>query len=155
MDIIFVAVSCIYIHRMKDSLKRISDFIKEAKCLSVATQSNEGLWCASCYYAYDEKNVCLIFKSSDETRHVQDGLKNPVVAGTILPDKLETVSIKGVQFTGTFMEAKDDETASLYYNRFPFARAIGGRFWVIKLKTMKYTDNTLGFGTKLHWQLEK
>jgi len=140
---------------MTDSLKPISGFIAGAKCLSMATQSTDGLWCASCYYAYDEKNVCLIFKSSEDTRHVQDGLKNPVVAGTILSDKLETVSIKGVQFTGIFSEAKNDESASLYYNRFPFARAIGGKFWVIKLKTMKYTDNTLGFGTKMHWQSEK
>jgi uncharacterized protein YhbP (UPF0306 family) len=141
---------------MKESFDRISDFISGAKCLSMATQSTHGLWCASCYYAYDEKNVCLIFKSSEDTRHVQEGLNNPVVAGTILPDKLETVSVKGVQFTGTFVIAKDDDDrASIYYNRFPFARAISGKFWVIKLKTMKYTDNTLGFGTKLYWQSEK
>jgi uncharacterized protein len=82
-------------------------------------------------------------------------LRNPVVAGTILPDKLETVSIKGVQFTGMFTPAEGDEASLIYYSRFPFARAIGGKFWVIKLKTMKYTDNTLGFGTKLHWQSEK
>lgn len=140
---------------MKESLNRISEFISGAKCLTIATQSANGLWCASCYYAYDEKNVALIFKSSDDTRHVQEGLNNPVVAGTILPDKLETVSIKGVQFTGTFTPAEDDEASSIYYSRFPFARAIGGKFWIIKLKTMKYTDNTLGFGTKLHWQSEK
>lgn len=140
---------------MKESIDRISEFISGAKCLTIATQSANGLWCASCYYAYDEKNIALIFKSSDDTRHVQEGLRNPVVAGTILPDKLETVSIKGVQFTGTFTPAEGDEASSIYYSRFPFARAIGGKFWIIKLKTMKYTDNTLGFGTKLHWQSEK
>lgn len=78
-----------------------------------------------------------------------------MIAGTILPDKLETVSIKGVQFTGAFTSAEDDEASSIYYSRFPFARAIGGKFWVIKLKTMKFTDNTLGFGTKMHWKAEQ
>lgn len=138
-----------------DSIRNISAFILNNKCLSLCTSSEEGLWCASCYFAYDEKNVALIFKSSDETRHVKDGLSNPEVAGTILPDKLENVSIKGLQFTGTFMAAEDDDTSSVYYSRFPFARAISGKFWIIKLKSMKYTDNTLGFGTKLHWQAEK
>lgn len=138
-----------------DSIRKISEFILDNKCLSLCTSSREGLWCASCYYAYDEKNVALIFKSSDDTRHVQEGLMNPMIAGTILPDKLETVSIKGVQFTGAFTSAEDDEASSIYYSRFPFARAIGGKFWVIKLKTMKFTDNTLGFGTKMHWKAEK
>lgn len=138
-----------------DSIRKISEFILDNKCLSLCTTSPEGLWCASCYYAYDEKNVALIFKSSDDTRHVQEGLMNPMIAGTILPDKLETVSIKGVQFTGAFTSAEDDEASSIYYSRFPFARAIGGKFWVIKLKTMKFTDNTLGFGTKMHWKAEK
>lgn len=138
-----------------DSIRKISEFILGNKCLTLCTSSPSGLWCASCYYAYDEKNVCLIFKSSEETQHVQEGLKNPAVAGTILPDKLETVSIKGLQFTGSFLAAEDDVSSSLYYSRFPFARAMSGKFWMIKLRTMKYTDNTLGFGTKLHWQAEK
>ena len=38
-----------------------------------------------------------------------------------------------------------------YVNRFPIARMLRAPVWEIRPDELKFTDNTLGFGTKLHW----
>ena len=35
--------------------------------------------------------------------------------------------------------------------RFPVAAALKAPVWEIRLDELKFTDNTLGFGKKLHW----
>ncbi|MBJ4294868.1 hypothetical protein JGE43_18630, partial [Salmonella enterica subsp. enterica serovar Typhimurium] len=35
--------------------------------------------------------------------------------------------------------------------RFPVARVLPAPVWEIRLDEIKFTDNTLGFGKKLHW----
>lgn len=38
-----------------------------------------------------------------------------------------------------------------YNRRFPVARVLSAPMWEIRLTELKFTDNTLGFGKKLHW----
>ncbi|EGF0722467.1 hypothetical protein IBO59_003311 [Salmonella enterica] len=38
-----------------------------------------------------------------------------------------------------------------YIRRFPVARVLPAPVWEIRLDEIKFTDNTLGFGKKLHW----
>jgi len=42
----------------------------------------------------------------------------------------------------------------LYFSRFPVARMLSAPVWEILPDEFKFTDNTLGFGKKLHWLRE-
>jgi uncharacterized protein YhbP (UPF0306 family) len=53
-----------------------------------------------------------------------------------------------------FVVFQVDEEAAMrarYVNRFPIARMLRAPVWEIRPDELKFTDNTLGFGTKLHW----
>jgi hypothetical protein len=81
----------------------------------------------------------------------------PSVAGTILPDKLNKLLVKGIQFEGTLLDAGDSVAASaavLYYKQNPLAVAMPGEVWTIRIDHIKMTDSTLGFGKKLKWSRE-
>ncbi|PWG82500.1 pyridoxamine 5'-phosphate oxidase family protein [Pararcticibacter amylolyticus] len=135
--------------------KRIVAFLQSQTVLTLATCTDGIPYCATCFYAYSEKYNSLIFKSSPETLHVVQGLENDKVAGSVLPDKLITGKVKGIQFSGSFVRATDPELPDLqkvYYKKYPFAMAIGGELWAVKLTRIKFTDNTLGFGKKLLWE---
>ncbi|MNF14966.1 hypothetical protein D3C80_2173750 [compost metagenome] len=38
-----------------------------------------------------------------------------------------------------------------YCKRFPIAKVMKAPVWQLNLQEVKMTDNTLGFGKKLHW----
>jgi uncharacterized protein len=102
-----------------------------------------------------EKYNALIFKSNRDTKHVSDALHNNFVAGTIIPDKSEIGKIKGIQFSGVLIEPNDDlydEFKMAYYKKYPFSVAFKGDIWAIELTSVKFTDNTLGFGKKVCWE---
>ena len=80
--------------------------------------------------------------------------KNPAIAGTILPDKLKTLLVQGIQFEGDFLNEPDDlakKAAQHYYKKHPMALAIPGEIWVIQINHIKMTDSTKGFGKKITW----
>jgi uncharacterized protein YhbP (UPF0306 family) len=111
-------------------------------------------YCFSCFFAYDPDEQLICFKSSPAAHHsslVNDGT---LVAGTINPDKLNRLAIKGIQFRGMVLdndEVLKNRVRSLYHSRFPFSIAMPGEMYVIKLLSIKMTDNTLSFGKKMHW----
>lgn len=112
-------------------------------------------YCANCFYAFEEIGGWLVFKSDAATNHIRQAVENPIVAGTVIPDKLVKAKVQGVQFNGLFREASGSDlkrAEDVYYKRFPFARAFGGMMWIIELDELKMTDNTLGFGKKLLWK---
>ena len=78
-------------------------------------------------------------------------MQNPNVAGTIQPDKLNPLAIKGLQFTGVMTENAEHASAH-YYKKYPFALAMPGVVWAIQLDYTKMTDNTLSFGKKIIWE---
>lgn len=135
--------------------KKISAFIKAQTALTIATSVDSIPYCATCFYAYLEEENLLVFKSDAETRHISDALINNNVAGSILVDKTEIGKIKGIQFNGTFLSPKDallKDAQKAYYFKYPYAAAMKGDLWVIELTSVKFTDNTLGFGKKLIWE---
>ncbi len=143
---------------MKEIVKmdeRIRSFLALQTNFTLAVCADNRPYCANCFYAFDEARNRLIFKSKTETTHIATGLENRSVAGTITPDVLEKSHIQGIQFTGTFFSASESDlkgSQSIYYKKFPFALAVSGDLWVIELNTIKYTDNKLGFGTKINWK---
>ncbi|OJU26127.1 MAG: hypothetical protein BGN92_00650 [Sphingobacteriales bacterium 41-5] len=114
-------------------------------------------YCFTVFYAWDDENKCLIYKSSPETNHSKILSHNTFVAGTIHPDKLNKLLVQGIQFEGQLLRNDDPLTkgASMsYHRRHPLAIVKPGELWVIKVTHIKMTDSTKGFGTKLRWLRE-
>jgi len=136
---------------------RIIDFIQEQKVATICCLDEENNpYCFSCFFAFDEKKLVLYFKSSATTRHALLLQYNLNVAGTVNQDKLNTLAIKGLQFTGQVVAVTDglaSDASSVYHKKYPFAVAMGGDVLTIKLTAMKMTDNALSFGKKITWEL--
>lgn len=134
--------------------ERIVSFLRAQTVLTIATSDANIPYCATCFYAYSTEYNVLVFKSSPDTTHISQGLANCHVAGSVLPDKLITGKVKGIQYSGVFEKPGGELQAEVqkeYYKKYPFALAMGGDLWIIKLSWIKFTDNTLGFGKKLTW----
>ena len=137
--------------------ERIINFLKAQTNLTLATSNGDQPYCANCFYACTEDGTGLIFKSKQETEHAQQVLKNPNVAGSILPDKLVLARLQGIQFTGAAHQLTGEELKNaeqLYNKKFSMARAVSGEFWMITLQNIKMTDNIFGIGNKLKWTKE-
>jgi uncharacterized protein len=138
--------------------KIITEFIEKQKCASVCCLDEKNdPYCFNIFYAFDKSERRLYFKSSHNSNHAQYLLRNKTIAGTILPDKLNLLAIRGVQFTGYVMDNPDlvhHHAAEEYHRKFPFALAMPGEVWTIQLETIKMTDNTVGIGKKISWQRE-
>lgn len=135
--------------------KPILSFLENQTTLTIATCLNNIPYCATCFYTFLEKYNAIAFKSNRDTQHILEAIQNKYVAGTIVPDKSEIGKIKGIQFNGIFVEPTGDlliEAKKKYYLKYPFAAAFKGELWVVDLTYLKFTDNTLGFGKKMHWQ---
>lgn len=136
----------------------IVSFLSKQTCATVCSADEAGKpWCFTCFYVFNPLLGLLYYKSAAETRHSVLLKNNPIVAGTILPDKLNTLLIKGVQFEGTLLDANAPaaaNAAALYYKKNPLAMAMPGEVWTIQMDHIKMTDSTLGFGKKLKWSRE-
>jgi|SRR5215203_5047883 len=134
---------------------RIIQFIDSQKAASICCLDAEHHpYCFTVFFAFDAGRQLLFYKSSAGTYHGHVTEEGSRVAGTILPDKLNTLAIKGVQFTGTIIAPGDplSHAAAVYYARFPFALAMPGDLWTVQVETVKFTDNTAAFGKKTLWK---
>lgn len=132
--------------------KRITDFMNDQRVASICCIDNDGKpYCFSCFYALDEETQMLYFKTSSNTYHAPLLVNHPNIAGTIQPDKLNPLAIKGIQFNGVVVHG--DHASSVYHRKYPFALAMSGEVWAIQLQYIKMTDNSLGFGKKITWEL--
>lgn len=133
----------------------IQTFIEKQKCANIACVDTEGIpYAFSCFYAFDKENVFLYFKSSVDTSHIKIIKQNPKVAGTILPDKLPLLVMKGIQFQGEILAADHPlakTAAKKYYSIHPLAMAIPGEIWTVLIHHFKMTDSSKGFGRKIEW----
>lgn len=125
------------------------------------------LWCCNLFYAYmptfghnengGSDGGAFVFTSPEQTRHAAIFGHNPQVAGSIVLESRVVARLQGLQFQGVVHRADESNPELLgvakkaYLKRFPFAVAMLSDLWVMEITSMKYTDNTLGFGTKLHW----
>lgn len=137
----------------------IRSFIGEQSCATVAVADEQGHpYCFNCFYTLDAQHALLIFKSSEDPHHSRLLRRNPVVAGTILPDKINKLRIMGAQFEGMLLDEKDPLAAgasSAYHQQHPYALVMPGSIWTIRIDHIKMTDNKLGIGNKLNWYRNK
>ena len=133
--------------------RRIIRFLKRHHVLTIATCVDEP-WCANCFYVYLENENALVFTTDRETRHGQEFLKNPLVAGSVVLETRIIGRIRGIQFQGIVSEPDAEfliKAKRAYLKRFPVAMLMETHLWVVDLTFIKMTDNRLGFGKKVIW----
>ncbi len=133
--------------------------MQEQTCASVCCADEDGNpYCFSCFYAVNADEGLLYFKSSADTHHAILMKKNPSVAGTVLPDKLNKLVVKGLQFEATVLHldhAALQKATSHYVKKYPVSLAIPGEIWALQLNTIKMTDSSKVFGKKTTWRRDK
>lgn len=136
--------------------ENIIKFLQQQTCATVSCVDEQGKpYCFNCFYAFNNETGMLYFKSTAASYHSAVLKQNPFVAGTILPDKLNKLFVKGVQFDGVVLY--DDspltrQASGCYYKKNPMALAMSGELWSIQINHIKMTDSTKGFGTKITWE---
>ncbi len=138
---------------------KIVDFFKRqtAASISCVNETNKP-YSFSCFYAFNSTDKLLYFKSPESSYHSRIILQNPKVSGTIMPDKLNKLAIKGIQFTGEALAHNNPlckDASKNYYYKFPVAVAVPGIIWTIQLDQLKMTNNIMGIFEKLSWQREE
>lgn len=130
-------------------------FLKTQTCATICVIDDLRLpYCFSCYYIFDMETALLYYKSSLESYHSLLIEKNPNVAGTILPDKLNKIKVKGVQFTGMVIDKTDqwkNGAFKKYHDKFPMALVRQGSIYTVQLHSIKMTDSSKLFGKKMIW----
>lgn len=130
---------------------RIETFLRKHHLLTLATSHKNVPYCASCFYAFMPKSASFVVATDTlKTRHGREAFENTQVAGTVALETKVVGKIQGVQFSGIFQEANDEEKKA-YFKRFPYALAMLPSLWSIQIRYLKFTDNTLGFGKKLEF----
>ena len=135
--------------------QQIIDFINEHHLLTLATSQNNLPYCCNVFYVYDSLNNQLIFSSDPKTKHANDFIANPNVAGTIALETKEITKIQGVQLLGIIQELKTEEleiAKEQYIKAFSYAANMDVHLWAMPLTFIKMTHNKLGFGKKLIWE---
>lgn len=138
--------------------KRITDFIHKHHIFTLATSVNNIPYTSTCFYVYVDELNLFIFTTDFGTRHADEMLAQPIVAGAVALETSMVGKIQGIQFTGLSMLLEGtvyDEANSVYLKRFPIANFKKLVLWGIKPDFIKMTHNRLGFGTKLIWNDEK
>ncbi len=137
----------------------ITRFLEEQNCASVCCIDEEGKpYCFSCFYAFDSNEELIYFKSSVNSHHAGLMKKNPFIAGTVLPDKLNKLSVKGIQFEAIILDIllpHVNKSMNTYFKKHPIALVMPGEIWALQINHIKMTDSTLGFGKKLIWNREE
>ncbi len=107
---------------------------------------------------YGKENCVLYFKSSVEAYHSVLLIKNPVVAGTIMPDKVNRLITRGAQLQGEMLPDTHplaQDAYQQYHKKYPMALAIKGEVFTVLLSDIKMTDSKLGFGKKVYWKSQE
>ncbi|MGQ9846979.1 MAG: hypothetical protein ACUVQP_05675 [Bacteroidales bacterium] len=143
---------------MNELDKNIVHFIKKHHVLNLAVSNRDLIWAASCFYAFWNEKNAFVFLSDEETLHASIMKQNQTVAGTITLETRIVGKIQGLQFKGIVEKAENELLAmakKIYYKRFPYALGTQSTFWILTMQYAKLTDNRLGFGKKIIWQLNK
>jgi len=138
---------------MSRDLEKIVKFLDNHHVMSLATSLNDEVSACSLFYAFDRDELSFIVASRDETLHIEHIKQNPNIAGNILLETQKIGKIQGVQFRGTMSELKDDKLKKIYFSSFPYALALLPKLWQIKVRYFKMTDNKLGFGKKIIFEV--
>ena len=133
--------------------KEILDFILHNNIASVCCTTNNIPYCFNCFYSVLKDEMCIVFKSSVDTKHIQILADNKLVAGTIIDSDINLARVIGTQFEGIHIENDKiaPKASKSYYLRYPFAIAMPGRLWILELNAIKYTSTINGIKHKLEW----
>ena len=136
----------------------ILKFMEKQTCATICcTDERANPYCFSCYYVFDSEKGLMYFKSSAETEHAQLLQRNRMVSGTVLPDRLNKLIVKGVQLQGVVLSPDEIMTtgaSTFYHKKMPFAIAMKGNVYTIRINRIKMTDSSIVFGKKLYWERE-
>lgn len=135
--------------------KRIISFLRKHHVLTLATCRGERAYCSNIFYVFDAERGRFVFASDETTRHAQEALENSFVAASVVLETRIVGNIKGVQIEGIMRRSDEDSDKMLYLKRFPYAMAMKLSLWILEPTYCKFTDNTLGFGTKLIWRADE
>ncbi len=132
--------------------QQIIDFIEKHHLLTLATSKDNMPYCCNAFYVFDKENKQLIFSSDTTTKHAQDFIANPNIAGSISLETKAVGKIQGAQLVGKVIELKDEalkKASKQYLKAYPYARLMDTHLWAMDLSFIKMTHNRLGFGKKL------
>ena len=138
---------------MSDALEKIVTFINEHHVMSLATMDENELSVCSLFYAYDRETNSFVVASDDKTMHIQHIKENKNIAGNILLETKTVGKIQGLQFKGKFYPLENKLLKECYFKNFPYARALFPKLWEIRIESFKMSDNRLGFGKKIIWEM--
>ena len=134
----------------------ITHFLESFKiCTICFVDEDNKPHCINCFYYFDAENQLLVFKSSTGTNHTSLTKDGVPVSGTVLPEHIDLLKIKGLQFSGSIISNKEASNYNIsfnYHKKYPVAIAMPGYIWAVKLNNLKYTDNSLVFGKKIIWK---
>jgi len=136
--------------------QRMIKFLRRHHVMTLSTCHDNRPWCCQCFYVYVDRLCGLVFTSDTTTRHIAEAMQQPFVAGSIVLESKIVGKLQGIQLEGKLIEAGGEllrEIKAAYMKRFPFALLMDTKLWFLELTTMKMTDNRLGFGKKLYWEL--
>lgn len=137
-----------------ETLAAISRWLAKQHVVTWCVHHEGELWCANAFYYYDPDRVAFYLLSEEKTRHAQMSGSQAPVAGTVNGQPKNVALIRGVQFKGEIRRLEGEQSTLMrnrYTRRFPMALAMSAPVWEIRLDELKFTDNTLGFGKKIHW----
>lgn len=133
----------------------IINFLQDQSVMTVCyADENGNPFCFPCFFAFNSNKGLLYFKTSSSSHHAVKLVSTPGIAGTVLPDKLNVMALKGVQFQGTVLPYDHPlmhKASRYYYQRFPLALVMPGEIYAIELTEIKMTDGAKGFGKKIIW----
>jgi uncharacterized protein len=141
---------------LNDVIEEALAYLRTHRVLTLATHGPKGLWAAAVFYA--SKRFTLYFLSSSRSRHAQNLLASPRVAGTIQEDYGGWREIKGVQLEGAVLRLEGharDRAIAIYAEKYPFVRdapeaisvALRAVDWFqVTPDRLYFLDNSRGFG---------
>lgn len=131
---------------------KVFAYLTDHHVLTLAAAHDGDLWCASCFYVFSEEQRSFFIMTEDSTRHAQLMLAQARISGTVSDQTANVAKIRGFQFSATAHPLNGEERSAakkLYCRRFPIALAAKAPIWRLQIDYGKFTDNTLGFGTKI------
>lgn len=140
---------------LQEQKQAIWNYILSNHVLSMSACNHDDIWSANMFYAAHPLQDSVYIMTSMFTNHGQLMLQNAMVSGTISDQTKDVEQLKGIQFQGlaaVLTGTEEEHALSLYAGQFPVAKKMKETVWKITFTVLKYTDNSLGFGTKMIWQ---
>lgn len=137
-----------------ETLTAVTRWLAKQHVVTWCVHHDGELWCANAFYLFDAQKM-VFYVLTEENAPCADVRAARADCRHGKWSAQTVALIRGVQFKGEIrrLEGQESEAARNAYNRrFPVARMLPAPVWEIRLDEVKFTDNTLGFGKKMHWQ---